>query len=129
MKRLGAGIYWMRWSKDWTTPSQMGYGTEQRRQSWVRYPVMEMCFIFSINARLNSLNRQARSATARSPRAGDGSSQTKAQGNRVSKKLTQARQAESTAIALERDVKTLTQWLNHDVLELAGPARSSGKVI
>ena len=46
----------------------------------------------------------------------------KAQGNRVSKKLTQARQVESSAIAIERDVKTLVQWLNHDVLELAGPA-------
>jgi hypothetical protein len=46
----------------------------------------------------------------------------KAQGNRVSKKLTQARQAESTTVALSGDVKTLVQWLNHDVLELAGPA-------
>ena len=25
-------------------------------------------------------------------------------------------------IALARDVKTLIQWLNHDVLELTGPA-------
>lgn len=73
---------------------------------------------------VNSLNRQARSATARRQALEQEMvvAKQKAQGNRVSKKLTQARQAESTAIALERDVKTLTQWLNHDVLELAGPA-------
>lgn len=46
----------------------------------------------------------------------------KAQGHRVSKKLTQARQREASAFALARDVKTLFQWLNHDVLELADPA-------
>lgn len=46
----------------------------------------------------------------------------KGQGNRLSKKLTQARQREVSAISLARDVKTLFQWLNHDVLELAGPA-------
>jgi len=46
----------------------------------------------------------------------------KGQGNRFSAKLTQARQHEVSAIALARDVKTLIGWLNHDVLELAGPA-------
>ena len=46
----------------------------------------------------------------------------KGQGNRISKKLTQARQHEAIAISLARDVKTLIGWLNHDVLELAGPA-------
>lgn len=45
----------------------------------------------------------------------------KGQGNCVSKKLTLARQQETIAITLARDVKTLFQWLNHDVLELAGP--------
>ena len=43
-------------------------------------------------------------------------------GNRYSKKLTQARKKEADVIALARDIKTLIQWLNHDVLELAGPA-------
>ena len=46
----------------------------------------------------------------------------KGQGHRLSKKLTLARQHEVNAISLARDVKTLIGWLNHDVLELAGPA-------
>ena len=45
----------------------------------------------------------------------------KGQGNRVSKKLTLARQQELRASSLAQDVKTLIGWLNRDVLELAGP--------
>ena len=73
---------------------------------------------------VNSLERQTRGATTRLQVLEQEMevAKQKAQGNRVSTKLTQARQVESTAIALERDVKTLVQWLNHDVLELAGPA-------
>jgi hypothetical protein len=44
----------------------------------------------------------------------------KGKGNRISQKLTQARRQESEIMTLNRDVKTLIQWLNHDVLELAG---------
>jgi hypothetical protein len=73
---------------------------------------------------VNSLERQTQGATTRRQALEQEMevAKQKAQGNRVSKKLTQARQVESSAIALERDVKTLVQWLNHDVLELAGPA-------
>jgi len=39
----------------------------------------------------------------------------------LSTKLTLARQAERQAIQFFRDVKTLIQWLSHDVLSLAGP--------
>jgi len=41
-------------------------------------------------------------------------------GNRLSR-LTLARRAEQQAVQLAKDVKTLTQWLSHDVLALAGP--------
>ena len=41
--------------------------------------------------------------------------------NQLSTKLTLARQAERQAVQLSRDVKTLIQWLSHDVLSLAGP--------
>jgi hypothetical protein len=44
----------------------------------------------------------------------------KGKGNRISHKLTQARRQESEIMTLHQDVKTLIQWLNHDVLELAG---------
>lgn len=71
----------------------------------------------------NNLSGQAMGATSRRQALEQEMivAKQKAQGNRVSKKLTQACQTESTAIALARDVKTLLQWLNHDVLELAGP--------
>jgi len=42
-------------------------------------------------------------------------------GNRLSTRLTLARRAEQQAVQLAKDVKTLTQWLSHDVLALAGP--------
>ncbi len=73
---------------------------------------------------VNRLNRLAMGAATRrqSLEQEMAEAKQKAQGNRVSKKLTQARQAESTAIALSGDVKTLIHWLTHDVLELAGPA-------
>lgn len=72
----------------------------------------------------NSLTRQAIGATTRRQDLEQKMviAKQKGQGNRVSKKLTQARQREVSAISLARDVKTLIQWLNHDVLELAGPA-------
>ncbi|MGI8932433.1 MAG: hypothetical protein ACR2FS_00010 [Phormidesmis sp.] len=72
----------------------------------------------------NSLIRQAIGATTRRQDVEQKMviAQQKGQGNRVSKKLTLARQYESSATSLARDVKTLIQWLNHDVLELAGPA-------
>lgn len=73
---------------------------------------------------VNSLNRQAMGATSERQTLEQQmvEAKQKGQGNRLSTKLTQARQAESIAIGLARDVKTLIQWLNHDVLELAGPA-------
>lgn len=72
----------------------------------------------------NSLTRQAMGATTRRQNLEQKMvvAKQQGQGNRVSKKLTLARQYESRVIALARDVKTLFQWLNHDVLELAGPA-------
>lgn len=72
---------------------------------------------------VNSLNRQAMGATTQRQTLEQEMEKAKqrGQGNRLSTKLTQARQAESIAIGFARDVKTLIQWLNHDVLELAGP--------
>ena len=45
----------------------------------------------------------------------------KGKGNKFSKPLTLARQKERDAYALATDVKILLEWLNHDVLNLAGP--------
>jgi hypothetical protein len=72
----------------------------------------------------NSLTRQAMGATTRRQDLEQKMvmAKQKGQGHRLSKQLTLARQHEVSAISLARDVKTLIGWLNHDVLELAGPA-------
>ncbi|MGI4939868.1 MAG: hypothetical protein ACRYHQ_04760, partial [Janthinobacterium lividum] len=43
--------------------------------------------------------------------------------------LALARQAETQAHALARDIRTLTQWLRHDVLALAGPALATRQAL
>jgi hypothetical protein len=72
----------------------------------------------------NSLTRQAMGANTRRQDLEQKMvlAKQQGQGHRLSKKLTLARQHEVSAIALAQDVKTLIGWLNHDVLELAGPA-------
>jgi hypothetical protein len=44
-------------------------------------------------------------------------------------RLELARQTEIQASWLARDIRTLTQWLSHDVLALAGPARATREVL
>jgi hypothetical protein len=44
-------------------------------------------------------------------------------------RLELARQAEIQASGLARDIRTLTQWLSHDVLALAGPALATRQVL
>jgi hypothetical protein len=43
-------------------------------------------------------------------------------GRTLSTKLTLARRAELQALQLANDIKILVQWLNHDILALAGPS-------
>lgn len=73
---------------------------------------------------VNSLKRQAMAATTHRQALEQKmiAAKQKGQGNRISAQLSKARQAEQKALALARDIKTLMQWLNHDILELAGPA-------
>jgi hypothetical protein len=44
----------------------------------------------------------------------------RAKGQRLSKKLALARQAEAKAVALARDVRILSDWMQNDILSLAG---------
>lgn len=43
--------------------------------------------------------------------------------------LALARHSEAQAIGLARDIRTLTQWLSHDVLALAGPALATRQML
>ena len=46
----------------------------------------------------------------------------RSQGHRLSKKLALARQEETQAVALARDVRTIADWMRQDILSLAGPS-------
>lgn len=50
-------------------------------------------------------------------------------GHQVSKKLALARRAETQALHLAADVQSLVDWLQHDVLTLAGPSVATRKAL
>lgn len=71
----------------------------------------------------NFLSRRADGVTSRRQQLEQKMNKAKQQGrgNMFSTKLNLAFQAEKQAIQLACDAKILTQWLNHDILALAGP--------
>jgi hypothetical protein len=72
----------------------------------------------------NTLARLAQGATSRRQtlQAKMGRTGQRGPDNELAAQLALARQAETQAHELARDIRTLTQWLRHDVLALAGPA-------
>jgi len=114
------------------TIARWGYGTEEQAKKAVMGEIPCHGDVFHIQHQCRTvvtIVRQEVHPTAEgNPRAGDGSSQTKAQGNPVSKELTQARQAESQQ-SLEQRSKP-TQWLKSRCSGISWTcSRSSGKVI
>jgi hypothetical protein len=71
----------------------------------------------------NTLSRLAKGATSRRRKLEDRIGRVGQRGpdDELAIQLALARQAETQACWLARDIRTLTQWLNHDVLALAGP--------
>jgi hypothetical protein len=71
----------------------------------------------------NTLSRLARGATSRRKtlQAGIGRAGQRNPDHELAVQLEQARHTEARASGLARDVRTLVQWLRHDVLALAGP--------
>ena len=71
----------------------------------------------------NVLARMAQGAASRLRDVENKMKEAKAKGvaHLYAVQLGQVRQAEAQMATLARDIKTLTQWLNRDVLELAGP--------
>src|SRR4051812_38689932 len=71
----------------------------------------------------NTLSRLAHGATSRRKtlQAGTGRVGQQDPDGELVVQLEQARHAEARAVCLARDVRTLVQWLSHDVLALAGP--------
>ena len=71
----------------------------------------------------NYLHRRASGATSRRKKLEEKmrKAKKKGQGNRWSKKLTVAREAEQQARQLAREISILCDWLRNDILVLAGP--------
>ncbi len=71
----------------------------------------------------NTLQRLAQGATSRRKtlQAKTGRGGPRGPDDELATQLALARQAEARAHELARDIRTLTQWLRHDVLALAGP--------
>jgi hypothetical protein len=76
----------------------------------------------------NTLSRLAQGATSRRKtlQAGTGRAGQRDPRRRACHPLALARQTEARASCLARDVRTLVQWLRHDVLALAGPTWRRG---
>ena len=79
----------------------------------------------------NTLARLAQGATSRrhTLHAKMGHAGPRGPDDELAAQLAQARQAEAQAHELARDVRTLTQWLRHDVLALAGPALATRQAL
>jgi hypothetical protein len=79
----------------------------------------------------NTLSRLARSARSRRQKLEDRIDRTgqRAPDDELTVKLDLARQTEVQALWLARDIRTLTQWLSHDVLALAGAALATRQAL
>ncbi len=79
----------------------------------------------------NTLSRLARGARSRRQTLEDRTNRAGQHGpdDELTIQLDLARQTESQASCLARDIRTLTQWLSHDVLALAGPALATRQML
>ena len=79
----------------------------------------------------NTLARLAQGATSRRQalQAKTGRVGQRGPDDELAAQLALARQAETQAHALARDIRTLVHWLNHDVLALAGPAQATRQLL
>jgi len=79
----------------------------------------------------NTLQHLAKGATSRRKTRQAKMGRTVARGpdDERATQLALARQAEAQAHELARDIRTLTQWLRHDVLALAGPALATRQAL
>jgi len=79
----------------------------------------------------NTLSRLAKGATSRRKtlQAKIGRAGQRGPADELATQLVLARQTETQAHELARDIRTLTQWLSHDVLALAGPAQATRQML
>jgi len=79
----------------------------------------------------NTLSRLAKGATSRRQmlQTKIGRASPRGPEDELATQMALARQAETQARGLARDTRTLTQWLRHDVLALAGPALATRQLL
>jgi hypothetical protein len=93
---------------------------------WRRVPHQRQC-----EGLANTLARLAQGATSRRQtlQAKTGRAGQRGPDDELAAQLALARQSEARANWLARDIRTLTQWLRHDVLALAGPALATRQML
>jgi hypothetical protein len=79
----------------------------------------------------NTLGHLARGARTRREKleASPGKARSRKRDGSCAAGLKRARQAEAKAHQLARDIRTLTQWLSHDILALAGPVLATRQML
>ncbi|MGF6980412.1 hypothetical protein QFZ94_008929 [Paraburkholderia sp. JPY465] len=87
--------------------------------------------VFHIQHQCETLGKLARGARTRREQLEAGTDRARARGRagRFAAALRQARHAQAHADELARDVRTLTQWLSHDILALAGPVLATRQML
>jgi len=102
-----------------------------KQQLGRRHPVMDIFHIQHQGKELVSfLSRRAATATRRQKLEQEmHKAKLQGRGHTLSTQMVLARRAELQAVQLATDVKSLIQWLNHDILALAGPPGRAAKTL
>ena len=102
-----------------------------QRAAWGTRRAMAMCFTSRVSTKASPTRCRASPRAPRSRRkkleAKIGRTGQLGPDDELAVEL--ARQTETQAQGLARDIRTLTQWLSHDVLALAGPALATRQVL
>jgi len=104
-----------------------------QRAAWGDTPCHDDVFHIQrlVEGLANTLARLAKGATSwrKTLQAKTGRAGLRGPANELATQLVLARQTETTAHELARDIRTLTQWLHHDVLALAGPVLATRQLL
>jgi len=103
--------------------------SELGKQLGRRHPVMEIFSHPASRQLVSFLSRRAATANSRRQKLEQEMHKAKLPRSHLSTQMVLARRAELQAVQLATDVKSLIQWLNHDILALAGPPWQSGKTL
>jgi len=133
MRTLGECIYWMLASKVYplTTPLLTLRKDSEQAAAWPKTPCHGDIFHIQHQGKelVSFLSRRAATANSRRQKLEQEMHKAKLQGRGHTSQPKWSWLVErNQAVQLATDVKSLIQWLNHDILALAGPGQS-GKTL